>query len=344
MTTIKEVVSVNVTELVQRGGSFSDSPQWEATVPVRSSSLRCSDEAEVGSGAELVHAPTPGSWRLKTPLAILLWGRHFIRIVCFFRFAPGQKRRHQSGRMNSIKQVPTRVRSRRVEANLGAEREHFEKQQVNAEKGGWSLWLCFCEKTAAVFTPAAAWLPHRVCTREDGTGHRTHLLHLENYDFSVWMKHLGVKNTLKGVYVTMRALVRRRVHDVTCHAIHSWLKSVHHAHLVLPVWPPSPHIQTRWVTVVVLWEIGPRAPGPNRSGPCVAVWYGPFRTRGSLDAAGSGLWLSPTGTSVTSLPVKDGALHSQVNPVQMREGFVLLGHSWEPPLIYSVLCDLKLFV
>ncbi|TNM89643.1 hypothetical protein fugu_003877 [Takifugu bimaculatus] len=34
--------------------------------------------------------------------------------------------------MNSIKQVPTRVRSRRVEANLGAEREHFEKQQLSS--------------------------------------------------------------------------------------------------------------------------------------------------------------------------------------------------------------------
>lgn len=82
---------------------------------------------------------------------------------CLFHFAPGQQRRHQSGRMNSIKQVPTRVRSRRVEANLGAEREHFEKQQVNAQKGGWSAWLCFCEKNSAVLTSAAAWLRHRVC-------------------------------------------------------------------------------------------------------------------------------------------------------------------------------------
>ncbi|KAK1892717.1 Huntingtin-interacting protein 1-related protein, partial [Dissostichus eleginoides] len=31
--------------------------------------------------------------------------------------------------MNSIRQVPTRVKSRRTEANLGAEREHFDKQQ-----------------------------------------------------------------------------------------------------------------------------------------------------------------------------------------------------------------------
>uniref|UniRef100_A0A8C4ZVQ2 Huntingtin interacting protein 1 related b n=1 Tax=Gadus morhua TaxID=8049 RepID=A0A8C4ZVQ2_GADMO len=34
--------------------------------------------------------------------------------------------------MNSIRQVPTRVKSRRVETNLGAEREHFDKQQVNS--------------------------------------------------------------------------------------------------------------------------------------------------------------------------------------------------------------------
>lgn len=35
--------------------------------------------------------------------------------------------------MNSIKQVPSRVKSRRTEANLGAEREHFDKQQVHAQ-------------------------------------------------------------------------------------------------------------------------------------------------------------------------------------------------------------------
>ncbi|KAK5871513.1 hypothetical protein PBY51_004392 [Eleginops maclovinus] len=34
--------------------------------------------------------------------------------------------------MNSIRQVPTRVKSRRTEANLGAEREHFDKQQLNS--------------------------------------------------------------------------------------------------------------------------------------------------------------------------------------------------------------------
>ncbi|XP_041644118.1 huntingtin interacting protein 1 related b [Cheilinus undulatus] len=34
--------------------------------------------------------------------------------------------------MNSLKQVPTRVRSRRTEANLGAEREHFDKQQLSS--------------------------------------------------------------------------------------------------------------------------------------------------------------------------------------------------------------------
>ncbi|KAJ3604000.1 hypothetical protein NHX12_028741, partial [Muraenolepis orangiensis] len=32
--------------------------------------------------------------------------------------------------MNSIRQVPTRVKTRRVETNLGAEREHFDKQQA----------------------------------------------------------------------------------------------------------------------------------------------------------------------------------------------------------------------
>ncbi|XP_047447819.1 huntingtin interacting protein 1 related b isoform X2 [Mugil cephalus] len=34
--------------------------------------------------------------------------------------------------MNSIRQVPTRVKSRRTEANLGAERDHFDKQQLNS--------------------------------------------------------------------------------------------------------------------------------------------------------------------------------------------------------------------
>lgn len=38
--------------------------------------------------------------------------------------------------MNTIRQVPTRVKSRRVEANLGAEREHFDKQQVKTLLGG----------------------------------------------------------------------------------------------------------------------------------------------------------------------------------------------------------------
>lgn len=34
--------------------------------------------------------------------------------------------------MNSIKQVPSRVKSRRTEANLSAEREHFDKQQLSS--------------------------------------------------------------------------------------------------------------------------------------------------------------------------------------------------------------------
>ncbi|KAG7265240.1 hypothetical protein CRUP_007784, partial [Coryphaenoides rupestris] len=34
--------------------------------------------------------------------------------------------------MNTIRQVPTRVKSRRVETNLGAEREHFDKQQLSS--------------------------------------------------------------------------------------------------------------------------------------------------------------------------------------------------------------------
>ncbi|XP_069034303.1 huntingtin interacting protein 1 related b [Embiotoca jacksoni] len=34
--------------------------------------------------------------------------------------------------MNSIRQVPTRVKSRRTEASLGAEREHFDKQQLSS--------------------------------------------------------------------------------------------------------------------------------------------------------------------------------------------------------------------
>lgn len=33
--------------------------------------------------------------------------------------------------MNSIRQVPSRVKTKRIETNLGAEREHFDKQQVN---------------------------------------------------------------------------------------------------------------------------------------------------------------------------------------------------------------------
>uniref|UniRef100_A0A7N6FG13 Huntingtin-interacting protein 1-related protein n=1 Tax=Anabas testudineus TaxID=64144 RepID=A0A7N6FG13_ANATE len=44
--------------------------------------------------------------------------------------------------MNSIRQVPTRVKSRRTEANLGAEREHFDKQQVNPRsKGGGGVGI-----------------------------------------------------------------------------------------------------------------------------------------------------------------------------------------------------------
>ena len=39
--------------------------------------------------------------------------------------------------MNSIRQVPTRVKSRRVETNLGAEREHFDKQQVKSPFTRW---------------------------------------------------------------------------------------------------------------------------------------------------------------------------------------------------------------
>uniref|UniRef100_A0A672ZVU0 Huntingtin-interacting protein 1-related protein n=1 Tax=Sphaeramia orbicularis TaxID=375764 RepID=A0A672ZVU0_9TELE len=34
--------------------------------------------------------------------------------------------------MNSIRQVPSRVKTRRTEANLGAEREHFDKQQLSS--------------------------------------------------------------------------------------------------------------------------------------------------------------------------------------------------------------------
>ncbi|XP_030650298.1 huntingtin interacting protein 1 related b [Chanos chanos] len=34
--------------------------------------------------------------------------------------------------MNSIRQVPTRVKNKRTETNLGAEREHFEKQQLSS--------------------------------------------------------------------------------------------------------------------------------------------------------------------------------------------------------------------
>lgn len=34
--------------------------------------------------------------------------------------------------MNSIRQVPTRVKSRRTEVNLGAEKEHFDKQQLSS--------------------------------------------------------------------------------------------------------------------------------------------------------------------------------------------------------------------
>lgn len=59
--------------------------------------------------------------------------------------------------MNSIKRVPTRVKSRRVEANLGAEREHFEKQQVNTEEEGWLVFLreniwCFYTRCCLIAT------------------------------------------------------------------------------------------------------------------------------------------------------------------------------------------------
>lgn len=128
---------------------------------------------------------------------------------CFVLIPEGKKRRQRTGRMNSIKQVPTRVRSRRVEANLGAEREHFEKQQVNAENRVvvflWENICCFLR---------SQWLRHRECARAcggDGTGSHARLLQLEICDFSLWIKYIDSKTTLEGVYFTMRAWARWRV-------------------------------------------------------------------------------------------------------------------------------------
>lgn len=147
---MQEVVLGPVTEPVQRGGSFwtarSDGRQSGAALPPRAAVMRPRSGAKPSWFTPELQQ-TPASRRRKTPLTLLLSGRNFIRILLVVSFfAPGQKRRHRTGRMNSIKQVPTRVRSRRVEANLGAEREHFEKQQVNAEEGCWSGCLCFMRK------------------------------------------------------------------------------------------------------------------------------------------------------------------------------------------------------
>lgn len=72
--------------------------------------------------------------------------------------------------MNSIRQVPTRVKSRRVEANLGAEREHFDKQQVrkenrNKHKGGdSSCWRGGFSDKPALYS-GLLW--HRACVCGD---------------------------------------------------------------------------------------------------------------------------------------------------------------------------------
>lgn len=139
--------------------------------------------------------------------------------------------------MNSIKQVPTRVRSRRVEANLGAEREHFEKQQVNAEERGLLvvfLWenIC-CSFTLAVV--ATSCVSAREWRGRDGKPRAPFRIRKRGL-FCIWIKYLDSKTTLKGVYFTMRAWARWRV--MSSVAIHSWLQSFHHALLVLPVWPP----------------------------------------------------------------------------------------------------------
>lgn len=188
---------VHVTELVQWGGSFSDSPQWYATVWVRSSSFSCGDEAEVRSGAELIHTRTPASRRRKARLANPPWGRNFSASFLFVWLCPwAEASTSNSGRMNSIKQVPTRVRSRRVEANLGAEREHFEKQQVNAEKRGWSaplMWGFF-----PLLLMRKRWLflrlRHRMRVRQDTA--RAYHNHQTRTFVSGW-KILALKHVLE---------------------------------------------------------------------------------------------------------------------------------------------------
>lgn len=81
------------------------------------------------------------SWEKKTPLIFALaWTFFFFKfsillLICFqgrrcSLFSCWNLKLTVNYRMNSMKRVPTRVKSRRIEANLGAEREHFDKQQV----------------------------------------------------------------------------------------------------------------------------------------------------------------------------------------------------------------------
>lgn len=69
------------------------------------------------------------------------------------------------------------------------------------------LWENLCCFYGLAFM---AWLRHRVCARvRRGRDRcRTHLLQLENWDFSIWVKYLEITNALKGVCFTMRASAR----------------------------------------------------------------------------------------------------------------------------------------
>lgn len=172
--------------------------------------------------------------------------------------------------MNSIKQVPTRVRSRRVEANLGAEREHFEKQQVNAE----NRVVVFLWETVCCYL-LSQWLRRRECARAcggDGTGSHAHLLQLEIWDFSLWIKYLGSKTTLEGVYFTMRAWPG----DAWCHlSHHSVLTSIcpwgFSSPSSLATFPP-PHSDTLSYSGCVVGN-QPSGAGPEQIWP---FWYGAF--------------------------------------------------------------------
>lgn len=63
--------------------------------------------------------------------------------------------------------------------------------------------------------------------------------------------------TVKLAFISQRGAVRVSTRDVICHTIHSCFKSVHHAHLVLPVRSPFPTFTHAPLTVALLWDIRP---------------------------------------------------------------------------------------